>query len=145
MIDERYKSAFKEVYDILANTDEELVKKIPDKFMNFIKDNMNSEYQTNIKKDVDIDKQDLMKETESILALIYRSYWITEEEKAEFTELDRNRMQELQSKKEKNIQEVFEKREDINKVTIDNNLIVIEKENIIKRILNKILKFFRKK
>lgn len=61
MLDERYRNSFKEVYDILENTDEELVKKIPEKFMNFLKNNMNIDYQTNIQKDVGINKQDIRK------------------------------------------------------------------------------------
>lgn len=81
MKDNDYKNAFKEVYVILENTDEELVKKIPNKFLEFIKNNMNKEYQTNIKTNIGIDKQNILKETENILALIYRSYWETEDEK----------------------------------------------------------------
>ena len=48
MIDNVYKNSFKEVYDILQNTDEELVHKIPKNFMDFIKNNMNTNYKTNI-------------------------------------------------------------------------------------------------
>ena len=62
MIDEIYKNSFKEVYDILENTEDELVSKIPDKFMNFLKENMNPNYKTNINKDEELDKQHLLKE-----------------------------------------------------------------------------------
>lgn len=138
MIDEMYKNAFKEVYDILENTDEELVKKIPNKFINFIKNNMNSDYQTNIQNGIEINKQNLLKETEGILSLIYRSYWATEEEEIEFTNKDKKEIQ------EKDITEIFEKRKNINKITVDNNLMVIKKESFIKRFFNKILKIFKK-
>lgn len=77
MIDEIYKNSFKEVYEILENTEDELLAKIPTKFMNFIKENMNENYKTNIQRNVDLDKQPLLKETEAILSLIYRSYWET--------------------------------------------------------------------
>ncbi len=78
MIDEVYRNSFKEVYEILENTESELLSKIPTKFMDFIKDNMNKDYKTNIQQNVDIDKQPLLKETEAILSLIYRSYWATD-------------------------------------------------------------------
>ena len=42
MIDEIYRNSFKEVYDILQNTENELVVKIQTKFMNFY-DNINLE------------------------------------------------------------------------------------------------------
>lgn len=75
MKDENYKNALEEVYDILQNTDEELIQKIPQKFLNFVKENMNQEYISNIDYNAEIDKQKLLPETEAILSLIYKSYW----------------------------------------------------------------------
>lgn len=147
MIDEIYKNSFKEVYDILENTDQELLDKIPTKFMDFIKDNMNTDYQTNIKTDLEIDKQTLLKETESILSLIYRSYWATDEEKQNFKLKENEELlkaEELKKSKYKDIDEIFQKRKNLNNVTLDNNLMVIKKENFIKKIFNKILSIFRK-
>lgn len=75
MKDEIYGNALKEVYDILQNTEEELVSKIPQKFLNFVKENMNKDYRSNIDLNIGIDKQNLLPETEAILSLIYKSYW----------------------------------------------------------------------
>jgi hypothetical protein len=149
MEDSIYKNAFKEVYDILENTDEELLKKIPTKFMKFIKDNMNVDYETNIKKDVEIDKQDLLKETESVLALIYRSYWATSEEKQEFARKSKTETIEAEKRKKeefkgKSIDEIFNRKVNIDKIIINNNLMVIQKESFVKRILNKLVKIFKK-
>lgn len=149
MIDEIYKNSFKEVYDILENTETELVDKIPNKFMEFIKNNMNENYKTNIRQDINIDKQPLLKETEAILSLIYRSYWATDEEKEEFKTKDKNEfIEEEKEKKEKyperDIYQIFDEKKDINKITLDNNLMVIEKESFIKKLLNKILNIFKK-
>lgn len=148
MIDDTYKNAFKEVYDILENTEEELISKIPNKFIEFIKDNMNVDYKTNIQKDVEIDKQQLLKETEAILSLIYRSYWVTDEEKMIFEKKDREELIINEQKKKelyKDIDEIFEKRRNINKVTVDNNLMVIKKENVIKRFFKKLINIFKMK
>ena len=84
MVDDVYSNSFTEVYYILQNTERELVNKIPLKFVNFLKDNMNSSYIPNIKTDVPINQQNILEETEAILSLIYRSYWATDEEKKEF-------------------------------------------------------------
>ena len=73
MIDDVYKNAFKEVYEILQNTDEELIKKVPEKFIDFLKNNMNNEYKTNINARIPINKQSILSESEEILSLIFRS------------------------------------------------------------------------
>ena len=150
MIDNIYRNAFKEVYDILQNTEDELVEKIPDRFINLIKENMNVDYKINIRKDIEIDKQKLLKETEAILSLIYRSYWATNEEKKEFAIKDEQEHNENEKRKKeeyqgKDIYEIFEKRKNINKVTLDNKLMVIEKESFIKKIFNKILSIIHKR
>lgn len=149
MEDSMYNNAFKEVYDILENTDEELLKRIPTKFMQFVKNNMNLEYKTNIQKDIEIDKQELLKETETILALIYRSYWATSEEKEEFARKSKAEAIEAEKRKKeefkgKSIDEIFNRKVNIDKVIIDNNLMVIQKESFVKRILNKLLKIFKR-
>lgn len=150
MIDDIYRNSFKEVYDILQNTEDELIKKIPNSFMGFIKENMNVNYKTNIREDIEIDKQKLLKETEAILSLIYRSYWATDEEKKEFAikyqqEQNENEKRKKEEYQGKDIYEMFEKRKNINKVTLDNNLMVIEKESLIKKIFNKILSIIYKR
>ena len=142
MIDNVYKNAFKEVYEILQNTEEELVKKIPQKFVEFLQSNMNKDYQINIDNTIEIDKQSILPETEAILALIYRSYWATDEEKLEFANMDKQ-VQMKQEFQGKSIDEIFEQRKNINNITIDNNLMVIEEESFIKTIFKKILKFFK--
>ena len=150
MIDEAYRNSFKEVYVILENTENKLLSKIPTNFMNFIKDNMNNDYETNIDPSVDIDKQKLLNETEAILSLIYRSYWATDEERKEFEVQDQKDFIENEEKKKeeypvKDIYQIFEERKNINKIAIDNNLMVIKKENFIKRFFKKILNIFQKK
>lgn len=150
MIDEAYRNSFKEVYVIWENTESELLYKIPTNFINFIKDNMNNDYETNIDPSVDIDKQKLLNETEAILSLIYRSYWATDEERKEFEVQDQKDFIENEEKKKeeypvKDIYQIFEERKNINKIAIDNNLMVIKKENFIKRFFKKILNIFQKR
>ncbi len=143
MIDEAYRNSFKEVYDILQNTEDELISKIPVKFISFIKDNMNHDYKTNIQTNIDIDKQPLLKETEAVLSLIYRSYWATEEEKQEFAIKDQQEFYEKQ-KQGKSIEQIFIERKKINNITIDNNLMIVKKESFIKRFFSKVLSIFKK-
>lgn len=142
MIDNVYRNSFKEVYEILQNTEDTLVEKIPQKFITFLQSNKNTDYQTSIDNTIEINKQSILPETEAILSLIYRSYWATDEEKLEFANVDKQgkMKQEFQGK---SIDEIFEQRKNINNITIDNNLMVIKEESFIKKIFNKILKFFK--
>ncbi len=151
MMNEIYKNSFKEVYDILENTEKELVDKIPKKFMDFLKSNMNKDYKTDIKKDEKISNQKLLSETEAILTLIYKSYWATDEEKKKLAIKEKKELLEKENNREeyikKDIYETFEKRKNTNKNnenSLENNLIVIEKESFIKKILNKIKNFLKK-
>ena len=120
MIDNIYKNAFKEVYEILQNTEEELIQKVPSKFIDFLQNNMNKDYPTNINSNVTIDKQSILPETEDILSLIYRSYWATDEEKVDFANRDKQELTKIEEDKKsqyKDISEIFEQREDLKKVT----------------------------
>ena len=132
MIDNIYRNAFKEVYEILENTEKDLIKKIPNEFIEFLKNNMNKEYQTNISVDLPLDKQPLLKETEYILALIFRSYWAEEKEKKE------------KYSSVKNIDEIFKKRKNLNNIKLTTDLTVIKKENFLQRLFYKILNLFKK-
>lgn len=144
MIDKKYRDAFKEVYEILENTDNELLQKIPKKFLIFIKDNMSEDYVTKIVSNKTLDEQELLEETEAILALIYRSYWATEEEKKEFQEKAKKEIEENQIQY-KNIEEIFASRNNkMNNMVINKELIVVKEKNIFSRILEKIKKFFKK-
>lgn len=148
MIDNVYKNALKEVYDILENTESSLLEKIPQKFLSFIKENMNTSYKSNINFEIAISKQPLLKETESILALIYRSYWATDTEKQEFYLKDKNEFinnEELKSQEYqgKDVYKVFEERKNIDKITLNNNLMVIKEEGFWKRFFKKILNIFK--
>lgn len=146
MVDSIYKDAFKEVSVILENTDEELLSKIPNKFIEFIKNNMNTEYKTYLNPSIDLDKQKLLKETEAILSLIYRSYFATDEEKNQFMYTDEIELQKIEERKKqeyKSIDEIFNKKNDISKVMLDNSLMVIPKENFIMKIIKKIKAFFK--
>ena len=150
MVDEVYQKAFKEINDILDNTDEELIKRIPIKFIEFIKNNMNKKYITNINTEIKISEQKLLKETESILSLIYRTYWANETEKKEFAEEDFKRILEIEKKKKenyigKNVDEIFEKRKKVSENIQESNLIVVKKEGFIKRIFRSILEFIKNK
>ena len=145
MIDEIYKNAFKEVNIILENTEKDLYNKIPLKFMDFIKNNMNENYTANIDLNKNIDTQKLLPETEAILSLIYRSYWANSEEKKQFNINDKIYLENLENekkKKYKDINQIFEERKNLNNIKLDNELAVISKDGFFTKLIKKIKSFF---
>ena len=88
-----YRQALFEVYKILENTDEEIINKIPEKFMKFVKENMDINYKFELEKGKELIKQNLKDETKQIIALIYRDYICDEKEvinEQEFEEIFEN-------------------------------------------------------
>ena len=88
MVELRYRNAFKEVDEILKYTDINLVNKIPKKFIDFLRANMNNEYEFNVQEGLHLNKQNLSEEANNILALIYRDYCATDEKYEEFRKKD---------------------------------------------------------
>lgn len=141
MVELRYRNAFKEVDEILKYTDINLVNKIPKKFIDFLRANMNNEYEFNVQEGLHLNKQNLFEEANNILALIYRDYWATEEEKEEFRKKD----EEERKLNEEKLEHIFDRKDNEQIEEEKNNqLIKIEHESFIKRLFSKIKRFFCK-
>lgn len=147
---EEYSKALFEVYVVLKNTKEEVKNKIPKKFINFIEENMDKNYRFKLKENVGLEKQDLMHETKQILALIYRDYIVTKEERKKLILLEkkiRNKNKE-QNKEKYNIKfnkNVDNKKESVEKINTnkENLLVKSEKEKWYKKIINNILNILK--
>ena len=148
---EKYRQALSEVYIILKNTDEEIKNRIPDKFIDFVKNNMDTNYKFELKPGKELVEQNLRLETKQILALIYRDYICEEEERKRLLEQENEKsLKESSKDKEKydvnfvkennkNKEELEEKKSNVNKTA----LIKLSKEKWYKKLLNKILKIFK--
>lgn len=83
-----YKQSLTELNTIIHYMDIEYLKKIPQKFINFISENMDSNYEPNISKNIPINEQTLKKDTKVLLSLLYRNYWCDDETKTELIKED---------------------------------------------------------
>ena len=84
-----YRQALFEVYKILENTDEEIKNKIPEKFIKFVKENMDTNYKFELEKGKELVRQNLKSETKQIIALIYKYYICGEEERKKIVEKEK--------------------------------------------------------
>ena len=133
------------------------------KLRNFISENKLEGYESNIRIDIPIHEQEIHPETQKFLAMLYLNYWCKDdEEKAElnkvFSENEEIYQKELNQKyevfKEESLSQENTVTSDETKseesasnrfVQSNENQIVAYKENIIKKILNKVFGFFRRK
>lgn len=150
MVDIMYKNALAEVEEILQNTEEELVTKIPNKIRQFIRENRNQEYTTQIVNDKPLNEQEILPETQELLALIYRSYWATEEEKKEFAQKDSMEL-EKEEKVKQNLysNNIFDNKKEITKVEEKKkeitDIVLAQKEKWYQKAWRKLCELFKRK
>ena len=103
-----YENAYKEVFVILQELDEEEYNKIPIDVIETIKNKMNKEYEVKIDFDKNIKEQELLPKTRAILFNLYRDYCASEIDKEKIIKLQEKEtmLKELQ-KKEKYGIDVF--------------------------------------
>ena len=153
MVNERYSIAMAETLHYLKGISEEDIKKIPNKFMEFLKLNSSKNYECNFDYTKPLNELKLKDETRGLISMICLNYWCeTEEQKNNFIKhlnANENKYQEELQKKYsvdnlfKN-NETFSNNEVVKENINQNNLpIEIKKRNIFKRILDYILKKFR--
>ncbi len=146
-MEDKYSRALKEVYVILENSEEKIKRKIPENFKLFVSKNMDKEYIPNISFNNEAWEDTIMEETQQILAVIYRDYLVTKEEREELlkeeSEEEKRIEQELREKY--NPDNIFKKNKEKDKSNDTNtSMIKIEEIKWYKKIISKILSIFKK-
>ena len=140
--------AYKEVIEILKYIPEIDYNKIPKYLIEKFEKDAEKDYNYNVTEFEDFDKQPMLKETKAILAVIFRDYWATEEQREIIRSNEKFdiRKNEEAKRNEYNPDDIFEKRREKDNIEekSDNNnsLVIVEETSILKKILNKIKKFF---
>lgn len=141
MIDKnKLPKAYKEVYEILKYIPEEDYKKIPKSMIKVIKKGMDKSYDFKVTEFEDFQKQEMLSETECILAIFYRDYWASEKEKNRILvseEQDRINTYKIRYKDIKNQVDRVQPAWD------ENNSIIAVKDSFFTKIIQKIKDFFK--
>ena len=139
------KNAYAEVYTILQELNEEEYNKIPPEVIETIEANRNEDYEYELDDELELKYQPMLPETKAILFNLFRDYLASPEQKAKIIRMQNEARQKNELKKQEmyNI-EVFanKQKEDTVQPKSETTQIVKYKENIFKRILNKIKRFF---
>lgn len=125
-MEDNYPKAYKEVVEILKYVPQESVNKIPKSVIDTFKAKMNKNYDFKVDINKNFEEQELLEETNAILANIFRDYWATPYQKEKIEEkerYDRNKMEE-------------EKRAIYNTVDLFKNRNIVNNQNEIKENIN---------
>lgn len=142
------KKAVSEVIEILNHTDKEIVEKIPQKFIDFLFENEDKDYVPNIDFYDENWEKFIYEDTQAILALLYRDYIVSEDEKMKLLKEEQEEKIKLENElREKyNPDNIFKKKNIEENIQINNvQLVEIKETSWFKRALDKILKFFGRK
>ena len=112
------RKALAEVYNVLIMLDKENFDKIPKKMIEAIKNNMDTDYEVEWSE---IEKGNLLEDTEKILSVLYTDYLATPEEK--------NIIMQLENLKYKDCYPVFKNR--VKKENINEEKELVEVKNLI--------------
>ncbi len=141
------RESISETLDVLKHLPDSIISKIPDKFLNYLKENSDKEYKTNINYSNENWIDTLSEDTIQMLSIIYRDYIVDSETREKLIE-EENAI--IEKEKEKyNIDKIFKKKEKVdNQVNSKNegnqSLVIYEELPWYKKFFEKIMKFIKK-
>lgn len=139
--------AYAEVDEILALMESKYIEKIPKKMREMFKNERTLDYKPEIKVDIPLDEQNFQRKTFAILAMLNLNYWCEDENEKQkllqaYAENDKKKEDELREKY--NPDNIFKNKQMQGQKDENTALIEIREENFIKKIIRKIMKFFKK-
>ena len=140
-----FPKAYAEVAEILKYLPKDEYSKIDSNFIKMLEDKKDKEYIYKLDSTKEIEKQNILKETRTVLAYVFLNYLGTEEE----NKIIQQKFQQDIINDEKKKQEIYSK--DIFKEkeyayeNKNKDLIVYKKENLFERIIKGIIKIFKRK
>ena len=145
------KEIYSEVYSVLKILGKKYIDKIPNSLYNMIQDNKLETYNPTYTLETDLNEQNIKRESISMIALMHLNYWCnSENEKNElkkiFKENDGKYKERIREKY--NPDNLFNKKnietEKITENVENTEIIKYKEETFFKRILRKIVNFFKK-
>ena len=143
-------NTFSEVLLVLNHTEKEIIEKIPEKFKIFLLKNSNKYYTPNIDFTDNNWENTLSEDAKALLAMIYRDYVVSLDEKKELLEEERKEREKKEEllREKNNPDNLFKnniKNDDENNSIDSTQLEIIEESPWYKNIFKKILSFFKPK
>lgn len=164
MMEDNYSKAYKEIVEILKYIPEESGNKIPKDMRDMFEAEQLKTYNFQIDTEKTFEEQELLEETNAILANIFRDYWATDYQKARIIEKENQDREEWEKQKREkyNPNDIFKNRNTSTITTSNNNdisqdiqeqlneeynknlPIEVKKQNIFQRLLSFVKKLVLK-
>ena len=139
MVNIDYSKGYAEVLEIINAMPKRDYNRIPSKYIEYLEENADRSVNFQYNIAVPFDKQEISDEAKDVLAVIYRLFLDDEENKKKLSEIDRELVQNF---KEINANKVkFEEQAKYKQLT-KTAIMVVKKQSLIKRIFNKVKKWF---
>ncbi len=140
MVNIEYANAYSEVIGILKFLSQEDYEKIPKEKINLFETNANKDYVFEYNPDKTLQEQDVSKIARTIIAILFRDYWATDEQRNKIKAFQNNKRHQIEEEnRQKYNTDIFKNRNNITTEVIneqvENMQLVEYKENIFKRIL----------
>lgn len=133
---------YNEVIEVLKHIPKEDYNKIPKNMIDMFKANIEPNYYFEFDTKKTLDEQNVSKDARTIIAILFRDYWATEEQRKRIIEKENYDKQKIEEEKREKYQFSFEDRKQ--KIKEKNMYMTeIKEEKWYKKIINKILNFFR--
>ena len=140
-MDREYNYAVAELLDLLRNTEDELINKVPTNLIDIWEKQVPEDYKSkDMLTEEDWENIELAQKTKALIGMVYRNYWCNAEERKMYDEILRKNEEKRQAElKEKYKEEDLYRPVHQEEATVDEeNEMIVYKDNIIIRIINKI-------
>lgn len=137
------KQAFTDLSIIIKMMPKYMQKKINRNFINLIEQNKDTSYISNIQSNIPLKYQELSETTKEYLALIYRDYLCSVEERNKLLITEKQELQKKEDEDKKRYEINFKNRnQHPNPENTITSLVEYKEETFIIKIINKIKRFF---
>lgn len=141
-----YANAYSEVLEILKNISKEDYEKVPSEKIDLFEKNANKNYNFQYDANLTLDEQDVSKRAKAIIAILFRDYWATTEQREKIlAKQNYDRIQiEKDKQKQYDVDSIFKNKEK-KAETVENSVSMVEyKESIFTRIKKWFKQTFKK-
>ena len=149
MVSIEYANAYSEVLGILKFIAKEDYEKIPNSKIKLFETNQNSEYIFDYNPNKKLEEQNVSKRAKAIIGLLFRDYWATDEQKEKIIRKQNYARQIIEEQKKSmyDVENIFKKKSLESEIEIKEKAteMVVYRENILKKIFNKLINFIRRK
>ena len=143
--------AYTEVLLILSYMEQKYIDMIPKKLLELFNEEKDKNYYPKINPNISLAEQNLQRKTLALLAMLNLNYWCKDEkEKEEMLKIysENDKKIEAEMRERYNPDNLFKKRENVeqnDEVKEEcTDIIEYKEQNIFKKILNRIIKFFKR-